>query len=84
MRWGKKTLVLAITVALLATPFISAGANKKELPVEVTIISPNGNAKKTVHILEPDAKRLSSKYEKAQEAVKIIKSSSNDEEKNMR
>ncbi len=82
MRWGKKALVLAVMVALLATPFISAGANKGELPVEVMTISPNGNAKKTVEILEEDANRIATKYEKAQEAVKIIKSSSNESEKN--
>ncbi|MEM2935367.1 MAG: hypothetical protein QXF32_03285 [Candidatus Thermoplasmatota archaeon] len=82
MRWGKKTLALAVMVALVATPFISAGSNKKEMPVGVTIISPTGSAKKTVQILETDAQRIASKYEKAQEAVKIIKSSSNEDEKN--
>jgi hypothetical protein len=82
MRWGKKALALAVMVALVATPFIGAGSNKKEMPVGVITISPNGSAKKTVQIVESDAQRIASKYEKAQEAVKIIKSSSNDEERN--
>ncbi|MEM2509115.1 MAG: hypothetical protein QW673_02835 [Candidatus Thermoplasmatota archaeon] len=82
MRWGEKALALAVMFAILVTPFINAGANKKELPVGVTIISPNGSVKKTVQILETDAQRIASKYEKAQEAVKIIKISSNEEERN--
>ena len=82
MRWGKKAVALIVMFAIVSMPLIGAGKSKKELPVGVTIISPKENTKKTVNILEADAQRLASKYEKAQEAVKIIKSSSNDDERN--